>query len=356
MSEPLPITVVSTADPVLRDSTTLAIVLDAPAAVALSYTMGSEAIRRTISDISGVLEDEEVRLEHICLNCALREDVIPTLQRLAALERWSAATLALPVGAEPQPVAEAIAAAGTQLRIASVVTVADLTTLEDDLLGDDLLADRGYELAPGDDRAVAEALAHQIEYADVIITPDRNARGHDLLDHIRSRESQHWSGLHGINGTWLFGQHHDPMRSALRNDPRNIEPALVASEPGGPTWTLDLHSSRPFHPARLMASIERLASGRIRSRGRFWLPTRPDALCIWDGAGGQLAIGDGGTWVGTKPSTRLVITGTGNERSRLRNAFTDILLTPAEMSSGLSRWAGIDDGFDPWLGGQATAA
>jgi hypothetical protein len=263
VSEPLPITIISTVDPVLRDSTTLAIVLDAPGTVALSYTMGPDSIRRVVSDISGVLEDEEVRLEHICLNCALREDVIPTLLRLAALERWSAVTLALPVGAEPQPVAEAVAAAGPELRIASVVAVADLTTLEVDLLGDDLLADRGYPLAPGDDRAVAEALAHQIEYSDVIISPERHPQGQQLLDHVRSPESQHWNGLHGINGAWLFGQHHEPMRSVMRNDPRHLAPAIASTESGGYAWTLDLHSPHPFHPGRLMASIERLGSGRI---------------------------------------------------------------------------------------------
>ncbi|NED95650.1 cobalamin biosynthesis protein CobW [Phytoactinopolyspora alkaliphila] len=40
-------------------------------------------------------------------------------------------------------------------------------------------------------------------------------------------------------------------------------------------------------PGRLMRSIEQLGTGRVRARGRFWLPTRPQTLCLWDGAGGQ---------------------------------------------------------------------
>ncbi|WP_166347143.1 CobW family GTP-binding protein [Phytoactinopolyspora limicola] len=361
MSEPLPITVISTIDPLLRDSTTLAVALDTPGAVTLSYTMGRHSIRRIVADLTGVLEDHEIPLDHVCLNCALREDVIPTLEGLADLDRWRYAVLAAPVGAEPQPVAEALALAGPQLRLASVAAVATLASLDDDVLGADLLSDRGLALTDDDERSVAEALTHQIEYADIVITPDDDPAGRQLLDHIRAADGQHWTGLHHFDATRLFDQHHDPIRAARRTDPRYTEPIQAGTSSQadhglGTPWTLDLHSPHPFHPVRLMASLERLGAGRLRARGRFWLPTRPDMLCVWDGAGGQLAIGTGGPWDGIEPSTRLVVTGTGNERPRLRNAFADTLLTPAEMSGGITRWVGADDGFDPWLGESAAAA
>jgi G3E family GTPase len=355
----MPLTILSTVDPVLRDATAMAISLDVPAAVVLSYAMGSQSIRRTISDVTGPVEVEEVFLNHVCLNCALRQDVIPTLQRLAELDRWKMVALALPVGAEPMAVTEAVADIAADVRVASVVAIADYASLENDVLGEDLLAERGHGLAADDQRAVGEVLAHQLEYADVVITPDtpsEDDHGTGLLDHLRSPGSIHWRGLHELDATRLFGHHHDPRRSARRMDPRHVAPALPARLAQGPAWTIDLFSTHPFHPRRLMQSIEELGSGRIRARGRFWLPTRPNSLCLWDGAGGQLAIGDGGSWGDATPSTRLVITGTGSERRRLRRAFERTLMTRSELDSGSAQWIGADDGFGPWLGDQSSAA
>ncbi|NED98977.1 CobW family GTP-binding protein [Phytoactinopolyspora halotolerans] len=358
MPAPLPLTILSTVDPVLRDSTAFTIALDAPGTVVLSYVMKPHGILRTISDTSGVLESDEIHLEHVCLNCALREDVIPTLMRLSELERWRAAVLALPVGAEPIAVAEALAAVEGDIRVASVISVVDLSTLENDVLGEDLLGERGQGMSGDDQRAVGEALAHQLEYADIVISTDSaepDARSSALLEQLRSRDALRWSGVDELAVAEVFGHHHDPHRSARRMDPRHVAPSLSAGLVDG-VWTLDLQSPRPFHPRRLMESIEELGAGRIRARGRFWLPTRPDTLCVWDGAGGQLAIGDGGPWGDIEPSTRLVITGTGDERRRLRRAFHRCLLTNAEFNAGDTRWQEIDDGFSPWLGDYSAAA
>jgi G3E family GTPase len=119
-------------------------------------------------------------------------------------------------------------------------------------------------------------------------------------------------------------------------------------------WTLDLRSWRPLHPERLRHRIGDLGGGARRSRGRFWLPTRPSTTCCWDGAGGQLSIGSVGPWLGNQPSTRLVVTGI-DDPSRVEAAFDEVLLSDAELAKGLSRWQGTDDGFDPWLGEPAAA-
>jgi G3E family GTPase len=65
---------------------------------------------------------------------------------------------------------------------------------------------------------------------------------------------------------------------------------------GDRSWTLELHTPRPLHPERLLERIEELGAGRLRARGVFWVPNRPDSACLWDGAGGQLAVGDLGPW------------------------------------------------------------
>ncbi len=118
----------------------------------------------------------------------------------------------------------------------------------------------------------------------------------------------------------------------------------------GLAWRLDLCSPRPFHPERLLDQVERLGSGPFRSRGSFWLPTRPDSLLGWSGAGGQLSIGGFGSWGRRTPVTRLVVTGLGSAPTELTAAFQDILLTPTEALLDQRSWRVLEDGLEPWLG------
>ncbi|MBB5832590.1 GTP-binding protein [Brachybacterium aquaticum] len=76
-----------------------------------------------------------------------------------------------------------------------------------------------------------------------------------------------------------------------------------------------------------------LGGGRLRGRGRFWVPERPDSICQWDGAGGQVSIGAVWRTDSELPTTRLVITGQDPEGlPRVRNAFARSLLTPQEWA------------------------
>ena len=66
--------------------------------------------------------------------------------------------------------------------------------------------------------------------------------------------------------------------------------------PRSGVWRLDLRSTRPVHPIRFQDELVALGSGPRRSRGCFWLPTRPADICVWDGAGGQVGIAAARTW------------------------------------------------------------
>ncbi|MGL4744454.1 MAG: cobalamin biosynthesis protein CobW, partial [Dermatophilaceae bacterium] len=81
---------------------TIGLQFDLPNAVVVRHELDSAAghLVRTISDLTGVLEREVVTLEHACLSCAVREDVIPTLDRLGAIGRWGAVVAHLPVAAD----------------------------------------------------------------------------------------------------------------------------------------------------------------------------------------------------------------------------------------------------------------
>jgi G3E family GTPase len=233
-----------------------------------------------------------------------------------------------------------------------VLTAADPAALEWDLFGDDLLAERGLALAEDDRRAVGEALAHQLEFADVVVLGGEPPAGPDrtrtLLSHLVRAEPD-LRAVGALRPAGLLG----PRIDDDRGDPRHARPTGAPDADG--VWTLDFHSWRPLHPERLLAELPTLGEGWLRARGRFWLPTRPDTVAVWDGAGGQLSVGALGTWE-SPPETRVVVTGLDEDPARLREAFARALLTDTELARGLHRWTGAEDGFDEWLGAEDLSA
>lgn len=362
-----PVVVLSSVDPVERETTLLGLLVDSPRTVAVRHDIhdgpDGGAIHRVVATAAGVVQDEVLPLEHACLSCAVREDAVPTLRRLADDGRWDAIVLALPVSAESLPVVRALGWAMRPgeplagLRLGDAVTTVDLATFEHDLLADDLLDERGLALTEDDRRAVGEALAAQVAHADlVLVEGDRHAHpvASDLLDHVRAADGRRVDGRHAVGVVDLVARaHHAPTGE------RRLDPAHVAPVPDAPTahgvWTLDLRTDRPFHPERLLHDVQRLGSPPVRSRGRFHVPSRPDTLCVWDGAGGQLSIGAAGPWGRRTPDTRLVVTGTGDEAPALRAAFDELVLSPAEARRGYAPWLGRPDVLAPWLGERTTA-
>jgi G3E family GTPase len=111
---------------------------------------------------------------------------------------------------------------------------------------------------------------------------------------------------------------------------------------------MDLHSGQAFHPERLLHHLGRLGAGRHRSRGCFWLPTRPGRMLEWAGAGGQVSVGAGQGWHDRTRLTRLVLTGVGTPPAHLADAFSELLAAPADALPG--EWQRDEDGLEPWLG------
>ncbi|RPF20565.1 GTP-binding protein [Myceligenerans xiligouense] len=377
----VPISVLASVDPVLRDSAVLGLVVDAPGTVALRHDILADEglIRRVVVDASGVVEQVLVPLEHACLSCAVREDALPALAALTEDGRWTDVIMALPVSAESLPVTRALAAETARgglldgARIATAATVADVETFEHDLLAADLLAERGIALTPDDDRSVGEALAAQVEHADVIVAAGEAAAaptGSGLIDRIRAEDSSRVDGLHGVTAAELAAGRYDPVRGERRSNPLGARRAPGTGRggraAGDRSWTLELRSDRPFHPQRLLDRIEDLGTGRMRSRGVFHVVDRPLSACLWDGAGGQLFLGDLGSWdeaaASAEPHTRIVVVGSADDagpdaeqdvRHDLVDAFHDALVRPDEIADGGLSWLGRQDVLGPWLGSRS---
>lgn len=368
MPRPVPVLTVCSIDPVLRGAAAAGLVCDVPGALVVQYDLhalgsdGAGRLERVVFNGAAVIESTDVDLGHGCMSCAVREDILPTLLRLGA-EQPQLLVLVLPVAAEPEPVVRAVRHVGPQggvrLRASAVVVAAEADALEHDLLGEDTLGERGLALSVQDDRSVAEVLAHQVEYCDVVLTSaPLAAREARLLAHLGTPP---WRVthelLHGASASALVMLNR-PHREQ-RGDPGQVVPAGVPD--GDDVWTMELATGRALHPTRLLDRVEDLGRGRLRARGHFWVPTRPGTVCAWDGAGGQVCVGALGPWGDLARGTRIVVTGapgdaTGRTATRVREAFAEVVLTDAEHGRGPAWWAAHADVSDALLGDVSDCA
>ncbi|MGL4174063.1 MAG: GTP-binding protein [Actinomycetota bacterium] len=357
-----PIAVLSSLDPVRRTSAVAGIVVDHPAAVVMQHDLlpAQGSVRRRVFDATGLLEHVVTPMSHACMGCALREDVMPTMTRLVSSGRWDAVAIALPVSASPLPVARAIARDAEPshdrggVRLAGVVSVVAGESIEADLLGDDLLAERELHLTDNDHRSVGEAWCHQVESATLLIADPVDELAAGLLDHLAGPYATRVPGPHLADWAEIFSASCDLHVIDRWLDPRTRRPNDAVDTTA--VWTLDLRSAMPMHPERIRAEIPELCPPGVRIRGAIWLPGRPDTVVEWDGAGNQLSIGAHADWRGS-PATRLVVTGSKSvDAAALDAAFQRALLTERELLRGRRYWCTQDDGFDPWLGQRNIAA
>lgn len=355
---PLPLVVVTALDAVLRDECCWAVAGALPGAGVLRYDGVSlpsgGGFRRTITRGGCVVQHGEVDVAGECGACALRIDLLMVLDWLRG-RGAGPVVLGLPPGADLPSIVAALDGGVrdepelSPAEVRQVVFAQRLDALAGDLMGDDLLAERGIAWEKADRRSVGEVLAQSAEYADLVVGRGDGDAAHALLAHLAGDRLRWLPDVSALDGDRLVATGRDAAAARRRVDPRWIQPAGVPDS--AHAWTVDLASWRPLHPGRLARRLADLGLGPIRGRGRFWLPTRPDVVCRWDGAGQQLSIGDDGDWNGAPPSTRIVITGSGAaDRDRVCRVFGAVLMTDRELVSGLDRWRGQDDGLDAWLG------
>ncbi|MGA5305722.1 CobW family GTP-binding protein [Nucisporomicrobium flavum] len=345
-------------------------------------------VRRTVRTSRAVLEDELVHLVHGCAACTLREDVLPTLVRLAATRPQSDIVLVLPPAVEP----EALAAACTQcavdgvpvtdaVRFDSYVTVVEGSAFLADLTATDDLRHRDLHAAEEDHRCVADVLARQIEYADTLVVwgrPDPTGVAETVLHRLAPWASQVRVGdtaavdCAGLAERLRRTGRHDPAKPGVLARALEGRPIGV-DEPAGEhgVTALVFRARRPFHPQRLHDALDGLTGDTLRGRGQLWLATRPDLAVAWESAGGGIGLGSRGPWLAAQPPaawndagvlrrltadldwdpyygdrrTVLAFIGLALDGPDLTRRLTGCLLTDAELAGGEAAWAGISDPF-----------
>jgi hypothetical protein len=172
-----PVVLVTGVDPDAMATAMVGLQFDLPRAVAVHHRIDvdRQVLTRTVSDLSGVVEHVETELEHACVACAIREDIVPTLERLARDGRWESVVALLPVGATAPQVCSVLSRdprLARVVRVSAVMVAVRSELVVSDVLGDDLLAERGHHTSHEDRRGVGEVLASMVEFADVVVADD----------------------------------------------------------------------------------------------------------------------------------------------------------------------------------------
>ncbi|MFJ8140730.1 GTP-binding protein [Streptomyces sp. NPDC096013] len=348
-----------------RGATVARLLHDVPGSVVLHHDLATATagtVVRTVRDATGILDAGETPLVNDCACCALREDLVPELRRLAGAGQVRLAVVELWDSVEPKAMAEVITSGG--LTITGVITAVDPALLLPYLGNGDDLATAGLAAAATDERTIADTFARQLEYAPILAVLDSDEtddedrelltqlhptarqvplRADDLKrsndtpgDHeaptrIPTPPTPNPSGARGTARPATSHPHsaHNPNhppphdastyptslpRSALAHAALagfDVDAAAAAQHPASALLPVDAdahgvatlvwHRRRPFHPERLYAALEDITCAAARSRGRFWLADKPDSLLHWDAAGGALCVESAGPWLASLP-------------------------------------------------------
>ncbi|MEN4793478.1 zinc metallochaperone GTPase ZigA [Pantoea agglomerans] len=335
-------------------------------------------------------DEKLVEMSNGCICCTLREDLLLEVKRLAQAGRFDHLVIESTGISEPLPVAETFTfedEAGESLsayaRLDSMITVVDGFNFLRDYRSADDLQSRGESLGAQDERSVVDLLVDQIEFCDLLVLNKTDllspAQLHQLKGMLQALNP------HALIVNSEFGQ--VPLDCLLNTGRFDFDRAAQA-----PGWLQTLRGEhqpeseeygirnfvyrarRPFHPQRFWHAVNHQLDGVIRSKGYFWLASRPEYAAMWSQAGAVARQGYAGRWWVSVPRTEwpqdadslnfiaeqwqegtgdarqeLVFIGIEMDEKSVRAALDHALLTPQEMAAGPEQWITLADPVPAWF-------
>jgi G3E family GTPase len=334
-------------------------------------------------------EERLVEMSNGCICCTLRDDLLQEVTRLAKEGRFDHLLIESTGISEPMPVAATFSfrdESGFSLSdvadLDTLVTVVDASSFLREYNSAEDLRERELALGEDDARTIADLLIDQVEFANVLLVSKTDLVGSEelsqleaLLHHLNP-EARIVRAQHGrvpvadVLGTGLF----DPERAELYPGwARELAGIHTPETEEYGISSFVYRARRPFHPQRLHALFSRDLDRVVRSKGFFWLATRPAEVGSWSQAGVHCQIGRAGYWWAamardrwpSDPETRaeitngweepwgdrrqeIVLIGVGIDERDLRARFDAALLTDAELAQGADGWRSYSDPFGSW--------
>jgi len=259
-------------------------------------------------------EERLVELSNGCICCTLREDLIKEVKTLAQQRRFDYLLIESTGISEPVPVAQTFTFdTGEPLlnladitRLDTLVTVVDAQNFFNDFGSADTVLTRKMTDDIQDQRSIVNLLTDQVEFANVIVlnkTDLVSGQNIALLENTLKKLNPDariiktsFSKINpkDILNTRLFDYEKATQSAGWIKELNNIH-TPETEEYGITSFVFRDH--RPFNPQRLWQYVEQhWPANVIRSKGIFWLVSRPDHVLLWSQAGGSSRAEVYGKW------------------------------------------------------------
>ena len=336
-------------------------------------------------------EEKLVEMSNGCICCTLREDLLIEVTKLAKAGKFDYLLIESTGISEPLPVAETFTfedEEGVSLshvsKLDTMVTVVDAVNFTKDYYEAKDLQEVGESLGEEDQRSVADLLVDQVEFADIILISKIDLVSKSDIEKLKAI-------IKNLN----------THARIIPISKGNISPEEILSTglfdferaQNAPGWLKELRGEhipeteeygissfvykarRPFYPKKFYDFLhsKELSGKLIRSKGYFWLATRPQFAGNWSQAGGIAHHGFAGKfwkaipleqWPKEKESIdyikekwvepfgdmrqELVFIGQGLDQNKITQLLNECLLTDNDLSEGKDHWAKLPDPFPEW--------
>lgn len=260
-------------------------------------------------------EEKLVEMSNGCICCTLREDLMVEVERLAKENRFDYLLIESTGISEPVPVAQTFTfvdeANGIDLSrfsyIDTMVTVVDAFNFFKDFGSPETLMDREITDIEDDYRTIVNLLTDQIEFANVIILNKTDLVSKEQLGVLKAtirklnasaqiiESSFSKVDPKAILNTGLFNFEEAEQSAGWIEELNKSEHTPETEEYGIGSFVY--RSKKPFDPSRFWQYVQNhFPANIIRSKGLFWLSSRPEQALVWSQAGGSSRADSAGVW------------------------------------------------------------
>lgn len=336
-------------------------------------------------------EEKLVEMSNGCICCTLREDLLLEVNNLARDGRFDYLVIESTGISEPLPVAETFTFSDEEGQSLSdvadldtMVTVVDAVNFLKDYQEASYLQEKGESLGEEDERSVADLLIDQVEFADVILVSKTDLAKPEEMECLTAilktlntqakiipiRHGQ--VNIEDVLNTGLFDFERAQQAPGWLKEMRG-EHVPETEEYG--IGSFSYLARRPFHPEKFYNFLHNTKKhGKlIRSKGYFWLASRPEFAGQWSQAGGIARYGFAGMFWKAVPQERwptdadylasiekqweepfgdmrqeLVFIGQDLDQTAITHALDNCLLSEDEVLQGKDYWLSLNDPFPAW--------
>lgn len=263
-------------------------------------------------------EEKLVEMSNGCICCTLREDLMLEVEKLAKENRFDYLLIESTGISEPIPVAQTFTFVNEEENIDlsrfsyidTMVTVVDAFNFFKDFGSAETLKEINASDIENDERTIVNLLVDQIEFANIIVLNKTDLVTKTELELLEAsikklnpvakiiRSEMGKIQPKEIMNTGLFNYEEAEVSAGWIQELEGIH--TPETEKYGIT-SFVFRDHRPFNPYRFWEFISNFPTTIIRSKGLFWIASRPDQALNWSQAGGSIKSEGAGVWWASMP-------------------------------------------------------